>query len=268
MFELLLFAADTNVVKQATDAGVHGFIVDWENKGKQARQSKFNTQINKHTVEDLRRVRESTDHTVICRINRYGPWTKDEIEAAINGGANELFLPMVRNPQEVMKTLDMIRNRCGLGILVETADAVQCSNELAQFPLSRVYVGLNDLAISRGLDNIFISISDDTVERVRQHFQMPFGFGGLTLPDLGAPIPCRLLIHELVRTNCCFSFLRRSFYKDIEDREMHVEIPRLLHAIETSRLRSVKAIEADRQELCRCINHSSMRFSASKNMPG
>ncbi len=260
MFELILFAADTKIVKQATEAGVHGFIVDWESKGKQDRQANFDTQINKATIQDLRRARESTDHTVICRINGFGPWTKGEIEAAMSVGADEILLPMVRKPQEVMKTLEMIHNRCGLGILVETSDAVQCSHELAQLPLSRVYVGLNDLAISRGLKNIFFSISDDTVERVRQHFQVPFGFGGLTLPDLGTPIPCRLLIHEMVRTNCQFSFLRRSFYRDIADRDVGVEIPRLLQAIEASRLRSAAAIEADRQELIRCIGQSTLGF--------
>lgn len=260
MFELLLFATEPNILKQAADAGIQGFIVDLESKGKQDRQANFDTQINSATFDDLRQVRKNTDHTVICRINGFGSWTKGEIEAAITAGADEIFLPMVCNPQEVIQTLDMIHNRCKLGILVETWDAVQYAHELAQLPLARVYVGLNDLAISRGLDNIFLSVSDGTVEQVRQHFHVPFGFGGLTLPDLGAPIPCRLLIHELVRTDCLFSFLRRSFYRDIAYRDMKVEIPRLLQAIEASSLRSAETVEADRQELVRSISQSAPGF--------
>jgi hypothetical protein len=260
MFELLLFILDTNIVKQAAEAGVNGFIVDLENKGKQDRQANFDTQINSANFDDLLLVRQSTDRTVICRINGFGPWTNTEIDAAIHAGVDEILLPMVRRPEEVARTLEMIHGRCGLGILVETWEAVQCSAELEQFPLARVYVGLNDLAISRGLDNIFRSISDGTVEQVRQHFHRSFGFGGLTLPDRGAPIPCRLLINELVRMDCRFSFLRRSFYRDIAGLEMRLEIPRLQQAIEDSRLRSAEVMEADRQELLRAIAHSAPGF--------
>ncbi|MEW6093217.1 MAG: hypothetical protein AB1531_04540 [Chloroflexota bacterium] len=264
MFELLLFATNTEIVKKATHAGVLGFIVDLENKGKQNRQVNFDTQINQDTIEDLRRVRESTDQAVLCRINSFGPWTRGEIEAAVNAGTDEIFLPMVRTPREVLQTLEMIHGRCGLGILVETSEAVECSHQLAQLPLSRVYVGLNDLAISRDLDNIFISVSDGTVEQVRGQFQVPFGFGGLTLPDLGTPIPCRLLINALLKLDCQFSFLRRSFYRDIENRDIKIEIPRLLQAIEVARAFPTETRQEGWRELVQHIDQSSMGFHTSE----
>jgi hypothetical protein len=35
--------------------------------------------------------------------------------------------------------------------------------------------------------------------RLRRYFEVPFGFGGATLPDRGRPIPCRLLLSEMAQ---------------------------------------------------------------------
>ena len=55
-------------------------------------------------------------------------------------------------PSEVDRTLDLVAGRCGLGILIETQDAVDRAAALARRPLSRIYVGLNDLRIDRRSD--------------------------------------------------------------------------------------------------------------------
>ena len=81
-----------------TEAGVDGFIVDWECKGKEKRQAGADTEINEDTPEDLRRVRAATNARVLCRLNQPGPWTAGEIEEAVAGGADEILLPMVRSP--------------------------------------------------------------------------------------------------------------------------------------------------------------------------
>ena len=51
--------------------------------------------------------------------------------------------------------------------------------DLCRLPLTRVYVGLNDLSIDRGLANIFTSVADGTVS------PGPDTDAGATL-DLGA----------------------------------------------------------------------------------
>jgi hypothetical protein len=252
-FELLLFATDPGVIRYASQAGIHGFIIDMENKGKQSRQAGFDTQINENTIKDLENARQSTNRKVICRINSFGDHTQSEIEQVIAAGADEILLPMVQSPSEVWKVLKHINKRCMLGILIETMDAVRASEELATIPLSRVYVGLNDLAINRNLSNIFISIADGTVENIRKHFTQPFGFGGLTLPERGEPIPCRLLMGELMRLRCNFTFLRRSFYRDIAGRDMQVEVPRIMESIRISARRSQNQIEQDQREFEQCL---------------
>jgi hypothetical protein len=246
---LILFSTCPAFIRQAVAAGVDAVLIDWEYSGKERRQASADTQINHDTVDDLRRVRACTDAHVICRINGRGeamtgevrqtieaeagepPLAADEIEQAIGSGADELLLPMVRSVEEVELVLDQVAGRCGVGILIETVEAVELVEELARLPLSRVYVGLNDLAIERKSQNIFIPLIDGTLERIRRPFHVPFGFGGLTLPDRGYPIPCRLLIGELARLDCDFSFLRRSFHADIRGRDQAVEVPRIHDAL-------------------------------------
>lgn len=248
-FELLLFSTDVALIQEAIAAGVRGIIVDWEHIGKEDRQSAHDTQINHDTLDDLKRVRACTDAQVICRINRFGVTAADEVELAIAAGADEILLPMVRSTQEVETVLNRVKGRCSVGILVETLAAVQLADELAKLPLSRVYVGLNDLAIDRKSPNIFTAVADGTVESVRRAFDARFGFGGLTLPNCGCPIPCGMLIGEMIRINCTFSFLRRSFHRDVPGRDLAVEVPRLLEAIDRAKMRSSMSVARDRRNL-------------------
>lgn len=248
-FQLLLFSTDPSFIRRAVQAGVHGIIVDWERVGKQERQIFADTQINGDTLEDLQRVRACTDAPVICRINLFGESTPIEIEQAIGAGADELLLPMVRSIEQVQAVLDLVRGRCGVGVLVETNEAVTLAEGLDRLPLSRVYVGLNDLAIARGTPNIFTAVADGTVESIRRAFHAPFGFGGLTLPQCGYPIPCRLLIGEMARLDCHFSFLRRSFHRDIQGHDVAGEVPRLLNALTDAHQRPAAAVNRDRMEL-------------------
>lgn len=214
-FELFLFYVNLPYVQQAEAAGLNGIIVDWEHQGKEDRQQFFDTQINRHTPQDLHDVRRATDLPVLCRVNNSPEILFDEIEQAIDGGADEILLPMVKTVAEVKAALNHVNDRCRLGILVETREATAIAADLAALPLSRVYVGLNDLAISRGTASIFTPLIDGLLEEVRSCFRQPFGFAGATLPDRGSPIPCRLLINEMARLKTNFTFLRRSFYRDL-----------------------------------------------------
>lgn len=253
-FQLLLFSTEPPLILEAVQAGVDGIIVDWEHIGKEERQRFADTQINRDTVDDLQRVRACTGTMVVCRINRYGGTIDNELELAITSGADEILLPMVQSVGEVDHVLNRVAGRCGVGILVETVAALSLVEELGRLPLSRVYVGLNDLAIERKAPNIFTALADGTVDWVRIHFNVPFGFGGLTLPDHGFPVPCRLLIAEMARLNCSFSFLRRSFLRDIQGRSMSIEIPRLQGALREAFVRCPEVIAEERRELMVAID--------------
>ncbi|MCK5603110.1 hypothetical protein KAR91_14600 [Candidatus Pacearchaeota archaeon] len=263
-FQLLLFSTKKEIVTYALSGGVYGFIVDWEVVGKAERQRGFDTQINKDTIEDLKRVRSLTDALVVCRINRNTDiqTCNKEIDAAVDVGADEILLPMVRTVEEVETVLDYTNGRCGVGILIETNDAVKLSCKLGQLPLSRVYVGLNDLAIDRKETNIFCSLEDGTIDYVRQFIKVPFGFAGLTLPECGYPIPCRLLISEMARLNCSFALLRRSFFADTKGKDISIEIPRIYDAISRAFQSSDEEKARNRVKIKEVIRDCSSFFNA------
>ena len=226
--DLQLFATDPVEARRAVAAGITAFVVDREWRGKQDRQSGFDTEINRDSVEGLARLAAVAGSRRICRLNRYGPWTPEEVEAAVAGGATQLLLPMVERPAEVEAYLRLLDGRARAGILVETGAACRCASDLAAFGLDAVYVGLNDLAISRGTPCIFTALVDGTVERLREIFAAtPFGFGGLTVLDLGCPVPCLRLLEEMARLRTSFSFLRRSFRRDIVGRDAAAEVAQI-----------------------------------------
>jgi hypothetical protein len=247
--DLFVFSVAPAFVSAVVTAGAAGVVVDWERRGKARRQAGEGTQINADTRADLSRVRAATDGTVLCRLNGYGAWTAAEVDAAVERGADEVLLPMVRTPEQVDRTLDLVAGRCGLGILVETQDAVRQAGELAARPLSRVYLGLNDLRIDRGSTELFEPLVDDTADAVRAAVPGPFGVAGLTLPECGAPVPSRLLAGELARLGADFTFLRRSFLADVAGRDLQVEVPRIHAAVRAARARTAGDVAADRAEL-------------------
>jgi citrate lyase beta subunit len=251
--DLFVFSTEPGFVRQAVRAGAAGVVVDWERRGKVARQAGADTQINGDTPDHLRAVRAATPEAIVlCRTNGWSRWTPAEIDLAVQLGADEVLLPMVRRPQEVEAALDVVDGRCGLGILVETTDAVHRIDELVRLPLSRVYVGLNDLMIDRGAVSLFEPLVDGTVERVRATVAaagVGFGLAGVTVPEAGHPVPCRLIIGELARLGADFTFLRRSFHADVAGRDVAVELPRIAAAIADARGRPSVEVIADRQEL-------------------
>jgi hypothetical protein len=229
--DLFLFTVDPEFGRDVVSAGAAGLVVDWERRGKARRQAGEGTQINGDTPGDLSRMRAATDGRLLCRVNGYGPWTPGEIDDAVARGADEVLLPMVRSAEQVDRALDAVAGRCGLGILVETQDAVARVHSLVRRPLSRVYLGLNDLRIDRGSDSLFTPLVDGTADAVRSAVPGSFGVGGLTLPGGGFPVPAHLLAAELVRTGADFTFLRRAFTADMAGRDPFVEVPRLLASV-------------------------------------
>ena len=256
--DLFLFTIDPRWGADVVSAGAAGIVVDWERRGKARRQLGEGTQINADTPDDLSRMRAATDGRLLCRINGFGPWTAAEIDEALSRGADEILLPMVRGTDEVDRTLDLVAGRCGLGILIETQDAVVRAADLARRPLSRIYVGLNDLRIDRRSTSLFAPLVDGTVEGVRAQVRsQPFGLAGLTLPECGAPVPAGLLAAELVRLGTEFTFLRRSFTADMAGRNPFVEVPRLLRAVEELRQAGPAATEARRCEFVAAVTGSA-----------
>lgn len=214
-FEFWVFYSNPQLLKIVDAENPTGFIVDLERKGKHLRQSLYDTQISEHTIQDLEQVKKLTSSKVICRINPQNEVNKDEINQVLDTGVDELLLPMVRSCAEVEQVLQVVNNRAEVGIMLETNDALQNASEFNQLPLSRCYVGLNDLAIENGHYNIFTPMVDGTLERLSNQISKKLGVAGLTHPQFGDPIPCQVLIRMMKMFDCSFGILRRSFYRDL-----------------------------------------------------
>ncbi len=245
--EPVLFAADQHWVSKGLEGGITTMIVDWENRGKATRQQTFDTEINCDTLGDLERLRLMGVPNRLVRVNQMGPWTSDEVEVALTADATCILLPMVTDVAEVEALLGMVDDRCEVGIFAETTAAVERAPDLARLPLACVYFGLNDLAIDRGLKTIFESVADGTVDYLSEHFaSIPVGFGGITVLELGRPVPFRLLLAEMTRLGCSFSFCRRSFKRDVMGRDIRKE----LGLIEQERRRLLGRSESEVTQDC------------------
>lgn len=254
MLEPFLFSSNRRLVAALGNGMVGAVVVDWERRGKELRQADatdrigVDTQINDDGPDDLVAVVEGATVPVLCRLNAWSHRSREELDLAVRCGASEVIIPMVRHAGEVAAALEAADGRIEVGIMVETDDAVSAAAELARLPISRVYVGLMDLALDRGSDSIFDAVGDGTVERLRTMFDVPFGFAGLTVPGGGSPIPARLLAAEQVRLRCAFTFLRRSFIRDAGDEPAAAvwSIRRMIGGLETRR---VESIERDHRAL-------------------
>ena len=168
--DLFLFTVDPIFGRTALSAGISAFVVDWEQKGKTQRQVGFDTEINTDTVNDIRIMASQPGFRVVCRINSMGSQIQEEVDSAIEAGATVLILPMVETPREVERYMECVGGRVSAGILVETVVACSRAKEFASLGVDRVYVGLNDLSISRGRNNIFEPFIDGAVDRLRKSF--------------------------------------------------------------------------------------------------
>jgi hypothetical protein len=254
MFELLMFSSGQRRVMEAEEAGIHRIVVDLETGDKPGRQVGFDTEISTQTLEDLAMVRGLTRLPIVCRINAVGPATAREVEAVTARGADEILVPMVRSASEVEHVLEVAAGRIGVGVIVETRDAVANAIDLATLPLTRMYVGLNDLQIDSGTRHIFVAVSDGTIDRVRASAgRIPFGFAGLTLPGGGTPLPVRHLIDEMARLACGFTFLRRSFFRDASGYNLREATQRILSAVDQATGRPAEQVEVDRRSALAAI---------------
>jgi 2-keto-3-deoxy-L-rhamnonate aldolase RhmA len=250
-----LFTTNADLAIRAEAAGIDGLVVDWERRGKTARQKGYDFEINRQGVREVRRVASATKLPILVRINPLGPKTSDELRRAIDAGAREIMLPMARRGAEVEKFLSLVDGRAETVVQIETQDLVDDLAALASLPWTRAYIGLNDLQISRGRrGNIWSGVADSTVEKIYQALPgRAIGFGGITVADGGNPLPFSKLFAEMIRLGCGLSFLRRTFHKEIEGRDLTEEIA-AIRQLETRLAERTKTkIARDRTEFRRLL---------------
>ncbi len=253
--EMFLFTTDVAFALRAEAAGIDAVVVDWEHKNKSHRQNGYDTQVNIDTPRDVAWLAESLSIPVLVRVEHDPSRLADEIECALDHGARAIMLPMATTPGQVQRFVDIVAGRVRTVIQIETQSLVDQCRELNSIGWDAAYIGLNDLMISRGGTWIWESIADGTVERIFELLpNRAVGFGGITIVGGGMPMPFVDLLREMARLGCRMSFLRRSFIRDIANRDMVSEIALVRAAWHAANQRSPQAEFADRRQLGQVLN--------------
>lgn len=209
------------VAKIAEQTGVDWIFLDMEFIGKDARQGGLDTVQNHHTVKDVANIKAAVKKAkVLVRVNPIHkalpdyPSSKDEIDAAINAGADIVMLPFYKTVKEVRQFIQYVGGRAKTCLLLETAEAAILLDEILKVPgIDMIHLGLNDLHLELGMKFMFQLLSDGVVEQLGNKIKaagIPFGFGGIARLDSGM-LPGADVLKEHVRLGSSMVIVSRSF---------------------------------------------------------
>lgn len=221
MLKLMYITNRPEIAQIAEQAGVDRIFVDMEYIGKSERQGGMDTVQSHHTIEDVQAIKNSvTTAEVMVRINPIHEATeqytssKEEIDAAIEAGADILMLPYFKTVREVKTFIQLVDGRAKTLPLIETPEAVEVIDEILELSgLDEIYVGLNDLSLGYGKKFMFELLTDGTVEKLCLKFKqkgIPYGFGGIAALGKGM-LPAEYIIREHYRLGSTCAILSRSF---------------------------------------------------------
>ena len=116
--KLMYITNNPQIATIAESCGVDRIFIDMEYIGKEERQAGLNTVKSHHTIADIVNIRSVISSSeLLVRINpihektnNYGS-SKDEIDNAIDAGADILMLPMIRNVGQVDEFVRLVGGR-------------------------------------------------------------------------------------------------------------------------------------------------------------
>lgn len=257
---LYLITADPAMARMAVGAGVDRIFVDLEIHGKVERQGHKDTVISRHSLDDVRAVREVVDVSqLMVRVNPWHEESPEEIEAAIGAGAGAVMLPMFRHGDEVVAFTSCVGDRCvKVGLCETSAGLARLDSILAKGGLDEIHFGLNDLHLDMGLDFLFEVLAGGLIDlaavKSLEH-GVSFGFGGVARVG-GGDLPARLILGEHERLGSEAVILSRAFTGGVKslnemppDLDFVREVELVRECLDELSRRDDDQREADRKEL-------------------
>lgn len=264
------------IAKYVDQCGVDRIFVDLELLGKVERQGDRDTVISHHRMENISRVKEVVRHAeVLVRLNPINPKSTQEIESALDQGADALMLPMFRSVEEIEWFCNQVDSRAQVVPLVETVEAMNQLEQIVQLPgISQIHIGLNDLHLDLELNFMFELMANGIVEKMSaicSEANVPFGIGGISTMDTGL-VPGRMILGEHARLGSEWVILSRSFHQlatSLSELQEKIDLPLELEAVnqcfEALLKRSKFEIEQDKHELYQAINQVAQNELAERN---
>lgn len=269
--KLMYITNSPEVARVAESCGVDRIFVDMEYIGKSDRQGGMDTVQSRHTVEDVKRIRQCLRASeLMVRCNPVHEATADygssaeEIDAIVAAGADIIMLPYFKTAREVDAFLRLVNGRVKTLLLVETPEAVANMDEILSLDgIDEVFIGLNDLSLGYGMKFMFELLADGTVERLCMKFRekgLPYGFGGIAALGRGM-LPAERIIAEHYRLGSTCAILSRSFCNTAL-----IQDPDEIEAIFRSGLRDIRAYEEECRVHARWLwdNYHQMREAVMK----
>lgn len=268
----VLITDSPDLAALAQGSGVGRIMVDLERNGKFERQKLRDTWISKHEIEDIAPVAQVlSDADLMVRINPLYDGSVGEIDAAIADGADCIMLPMFRTLKEIEAIGAMIAGRARFVPLVETGDAMAILKGVARCDaVDEVFIGLNDLHISLGLDFMFQPLGDgmlDTACAALRDIGKPFGFGGIARIGEG-DLPAEFIIREHARLGSTRVNLSRTFARDGfgEGATLEHEVSLLLELYDEAVAAPESTVQANRAEVQRRIESITARIRSNREI--
>lgn len=238
MLKLMYITNRPDVAVAAENAGVDRIFVDFEYIGKDVRQHGLNTVKNHHVPADVKAIKNVIKKSeLLVRVNPVHEKTREfssseeEINSAIESGADIIMLPYFKRADELRKCIDIIGGRVKFIPLLETPAAVDAIDEILLLDgIDEIHIGINDLSLGYHRHFMFELLVDGTVEKLCSKFRgkgLPYGFGGIASLGHGL-VPAEYIIARHYQLGSSLAILSRSFcniqdYTNIEDIRMVFE---------------------------------------------
>lgn len=221
MLKLMYITNRPDIAQIAESAGVDRIFVDLEYIGKLDRQGGMDTVQSHHTLDDVKKISDAIAMSeLLVRVNPIHNATnaycssEEEINRAIENGADIIMLPFFKTLKEIEQFLSYVNGRAKTMLLIETPEAVDILDHILEIDgIDAIHIGLNDLSLGYGMKFMFELLSNGTVERLCTKIRaknIDYGFGGIASLGKGI-IPAEMIIREHYRLGSTCAILSRSF---------------------------------------------------------
>jgi hypothetical protein len=266
MIDLIQITNDPTMARRCDALPGMRVFVDLEHHGKAERQAGRNTFISSHTLDDVAHIKAVLRRSpLMVRVNPMHAGTATEVDAVLHQGADWLMLPMFSEAHELRSFCEMVDGRAPVVALLETAGAFETLPMWMNAPgLHEVFVGLNDLHLSLGLQFMFEPLALgllDSVARLVRAQGLRLGFGGIARLDEGL-LPGRDVLAEHLRLGSQAVILSRTFQGSATGSSFETEVAALRDAECTLAGRDPVRVDADRQRIAQVIGRIATQAAA------
>jgi len=257
---LYLITADPELARQAVLAGVDRIFVDLETHGKAVRPGHRETDVSRHSLQDLRAIRSVVPAgALLVRVNPWGQGSEQEIEEVLGAGADIIMLPMFTSVNQVQSFTQCVDGRALTIGLIETPQSLaRIASILNSGGLDEVYFGLHDLHLAMGLDYLFEVLSGGFLEiaaRQCTHANIKFGIGGVAQTSDGE-LSAKLILGEHERLgssgviiSCALTDLERPLSDITSSFDLRFEVSQIRNCLDQLSERTDAQRESDREAL-------------------